>query len=139
MHVCVSMKAIDNYTEIFAALSDKTRLRIIYLLIMIKQALCVCELVDSTEEPEVNISRHLKILKQSGLVEEYKEGRWKYYSITKNSNQFMVTLINSVIFIQYKESEKDLWRLRQRIQLRENGKCILGTQNPKLISRKKGV
>ena len=132
------MKAINEFTEALAALSDKTRLRIVYLLVLSGESICVCEIVDSLEEPEANISRHLKILKHAGLVEERKEGRWKYYSITKNGDQFMTHLFQTVSSIPKEMLMKEYEKLGERLKLRENGRCLLGIQNAQLISRKKG-
>lgn len=132
------MKAINEFTEVFAALSEKTRLRIVYLLVLSGESICVCELVDSLEETEANISRHLKILKHAGLVEERKEGRWKYYSVTGNRDEFMERLFQAVAYIARETVMKEYEKLKERLKLRENGKCILGIQNARLMSSKKG-
>ena len=131
------MKVIDEFTEVFASLSDKTRLRIIYLLVLSGEPLCVCELVDSLEETEANISRHLKVLKHAGLVEERKDGRWKYYSIIKTGDQLMAHLFQTVALIPGEAAVKEYEKLQERLKLREGGRCSLGIQNARLISRKR--
>ncbi|MFQ5835459.1 MAG: ArsR/SmtB family transcription factor [bacterium] len=76
---------MEGYTEIFKALSDETRLRIVHLLIAAGKELCCCEITDSLEESQYNISRHLKILKNAALIKDRKEGRWVYFNIANRS------------------------------------------------------
>ena len=76
---------MEQYTEIFKALSDETRLRIIRLLIAAGRELCCCEITDSLGESQYNISRHLKVLKNAALIKDRKEGRWVYFHIANRS------------------------------------------------------
>lgn len=64
---------------VFKALSDETRLRILFLLTT--GELCVCELVAVLEMPQGKISRHLSVLKNAGLVSDRREGTWIYYRL----------------------------------------------------------
>ena len=137
IHDNETMKVFNQYTEVFSALSDVTRLRIIYLLILSKESLCVCEIVDSLEEPESNISRHLKVLKHTKLVEERKEGRWKYYSITASRDQIMTHLFQTITLIPREVMKKEHEQLQRRLKLRKDGRCLLGIQKSQLISSKK--
>lgn len=65
---------LEEYTRVFKALSDKTRLRIINLFLRSGQDLCVCEIIDSLNESQYNVSKHLKELKYAGLTKE-KNGK----------------------------------------------------------------
>ncbi len=123
---------MKKYTEYFKALGDETRLRILYLLVNANSELCVCELTDALEIPQYNISRHLKILKNAGLIEERKEGRWVNLSL-KIDNDFIQSTLNSVSLIPSSLLSKDLKELGKRRSLRVNGKCLLGIQKKYLI------
>ncbi|MBN2441697.1 MAG: ArsR family transcriptional regulator, partial [Spirochaetales bacterium] len=68
-----------NVVQIMKALADETRLRIVYLLQ--KQELNVNELVTILEMGQSRISRHLKILADSGIVTSRRDGLWVFYSI----------------------------------------------------------
>ncbi len=58
--------------DIFKALADPTRLKI---LECIKgEEKCICEVVPYTGKSQPNVSLHLKVLKQAGLVNERKDG-----------------------------------------------------------------
>ncbi len=132
------MNILSEFTEIFKALSDETRIRILRLLMLSRESICVCEIVDSLEEPQSNISRHLKILKNAGLIEESKQGRWRYYSLTEKGDQFMTHLFQTIASIPKKTFIKEYAKLKERLKIRRNGKCTLGIQNVHLLSRKRG-
>lgn len=66
--------------ELFSMLSDETRLRCLILLHSEKK-LCVCELCAVLESIQPKISRHLALLRKSGLVSDERKGQWIYYSL----------------------------------------------------------
>lgn len=66
--------------ELFKALADPTRLRIVNILFQ-KEARCVGELVDMLEQPQPTISRHLNHLKKVGLVSCVRDGTWMWYEV----------------------------------------------------------
>ncbi|WP_445395861.1 metalloregulator ArsR/SmtB family transcription factor [Zobellella sp. An-6] len=66
---------------LFKALSDDTRLQLV-LMIMAEQEMCVCELTHALEESQPKISRHLALLRQSGLLADRREGQWVYYRLS---------------------------------------------------------
>ena len=75
----MTSKDQERAAILFHALSDVTRLK---ALEMLKEGeRCVCELQDHLDAAQSRLSFHLKVLKDSGLVSDRKEGRWSYYSI----------------------------------------------------------
>ncbi len=76
------MKAIAQY---FKALSDETRLRILSLLTT--GELCVCDLMAVLDLPQSTVSRHLAYLRNTGLVEDRRQGIWMYYRLAKPSSE----------------------------------------------------
>lgn len=62
------------------ALSDATRLKILYLLS--DGELCVCEIICALDKPQSSVSHHLNILKNLGFIKGRKEGVWIHYSLT---------------------------------------------------------
>jgi ArsR family transcriptional regulator len=66
--------------KIFKALSDPFRLRIIEFLRDGEK--CVCEIVSYLGIIQPVVSRHLKILKDCGLVKVRKDGNRRFYSVT---------------------------------------------------------
>ena len=65
--------------EIFKALSDETRLRIMKLLE--EREICVCELMQVLEMPQSTVSRHMNVLRRAGLVRGRRNGKWVHYRL----------------------------------------------------------
>ncbi|MDH5770769.1 MAG: metalloregulator ArsR/SmtB family transcription factor [Candidatus Bathyarchaeota archaeon] len=66
--------------KVFKALADPVRLQIVEFLR--KGEKCVCEIFPHVEIAQPLASRHLKILKNCGLVRDRKEGNRRFYSVT---------------------------------------------------------
>ena len=73
----------ERAIELFHALSDETRLEIIELLARGER--CVCDLTDALETGQSRLSYHLKVLKDAGLVNDRREGRWSYYTLEREA------------------------------------------------------
>ena len=78
-------------SKIFKALSDTDRLEILELLR--DEEKCVCDIVQHFGIPQPLVSRHLKILKDCGLVKQREEGTKRFYSVT---DPRILELIDSV-------------------------------------------
>ena len=69
--------------DLFHALSDPTRLRILAALRNGEQ--CVCNLTGLLVAQQSRLSFHMKTLKDAGLVRDRREGRWIHYSLDPNA------------------------------------------------------
>lgn len=69
----------------FAALADKTRLRLLNL--MRDGEVCVCFFAETIETNNPKISRHLSYLKRANLVAGRREGKWMHYKINEPANE----------------------------------------------------
>lgn len=65
--------------EWYGVLADPTRLRLLSLISAAGEACAACELVEPLGVSQPTVSHHLKVLRQAGLVESEKRGRWVYY------------------------------------------------------------
>ena len=65
--------------DIFKALAEENRLRIITLIM--EGEMCVCEIEECLNMTQSNVSRHLTSLKKCGILESYKKAQWTYYKI----------------------------------------------------------
>ena len=70
----------EKYSGKLKALSDATRLKILYLIS--DGELCVCEIMCALDKPQSSVSHHLNILKNLGFIKGRKEGVWIHYSLT---------------------------------------------------------
>lgn len=77
-----AIKSSLKWTEILKALADENRLLIIRELL--KSDASVSDLSNTLGIKIYNISRHLKILENSGLVEKKKKGKERIYCITES-------------------------------------------------------
>ena len=67
--------------QLFKNLSDETRLGIVLLLREMGE-LCVCDLCTALEQSQPKISRHLAMLRESGLLLDRKQGKWVHYRLS---------------------------------------------------------
>ena len=118
-----------NETKILKAISEPTRLRVMYLLLKTNKELCGCELVDSLKIPQYNLTKHLDILLNAGLIQSRKEGRWVNYSVCNFQPGFIGSLCESILKLNKNIYKEDLKRFKKRLKLRKNGKCYIGIQN----------
>ncbi len=128
--------------EIFKALGDETRLRLVNLFLQTKDDLCVCEMVDALGLPQYQISKHLTILKNAGLLRGSREGTWVYYRLDGESSSFLRDFLKVLSrHLKQQTFVDDASKLLQRLALRQNGQCVVGfvsaTEIIKRIRQKK--
>lgn len=70
------MRDLANITK---ALADENRLRA--FAAVMEQELCVCQITELLGLAPSTVSKHLSILKQAGVVDARKDGRWIYYRV----------------------------------------------------------
>ena len=63
----------------YGVLADPTRLRLLSLISAAGEACAACDLVDPLGVSQPTVSHHLKVLREAGLIESEKRGRWVYY------------------------------------------------------------
>ena len=68
-----------DLAELFKVFGDSTRIRILYVLF--EAELCVCDIAQTLNMTQSAISHQLKILKQSRLVKNRREGKQVFYAL----------------------------------------------------------
>lgn len=71
---------MDAIVALARALSDSSRLRVLMVLAEVPD-LCACHLVDMLGVTPATVSRHMGVLRQAGLVDARKCGKWMHYSL----------------------------------------------------------
>lgn len=66
--------------DIFKALSEESRLRIIAILM--EEEMCVCDIEESLNLTQSNASRHLTVLRNCGILESNKKAQWNYFTVS---------------------------------------------------------
>lgn len=95
----------------FDAVADATRRRILALLVG-QGELCVCELTAALDDIQPKISRHLGVLKDSGLVVARREGTWMFYRLATSLPAWADVLLETLATGAVSELKADLKRLK---------------------------
>lgn len=74
-----SVSDLTRLARVFHALSDETRLCMVAMLRNGER--CVCDLTEALDAGQSRLSFHLRTLKDAGVVQDRREGRWSYYSL----------------------------------------------------------
>ena len=113
--------------QVFKALADANRLRIVNLLL--HGELCVCDIQYVLENSQSNISRHLAYLKNSGMVLDRRDGYRVFYRIAnpRESNRKLLFDFLRQIFKDEGKLEQDTKRLKDAIA---SGACTISEWKP---------
>lgn len=95
------------------ALADQTRLRLL-MLIMARDELCVCDLTQALQLAQPKISRHLAILRETGLLQDRKAGLWVYYRVHPQLAPWAQQALHALSLGSHHEAiyQQDLQRLQ---------------------------
>lgn len=86
---------LEEMENLFLALADKTRLRLLNL--MRENEICVCFFTEVLGESQPKISRHLAYLRNAGVVSARREGKWIHYKIEFPENPFAADLLEDTL------------------------------------------
>ena len=93
--VTKSKTTAEALEELFQALGDRTRVRLLNL--MSDGEVCVCFFVEVLDEPQPKISRHLAYLRGADLVSARREGKWANYAITPPEHPTLRAVFDAVL------------------------------------------
>ncbi|WP_050183254.1 ArsR/SmtB family transcription factor [Domibacillus robiginosus] len=82
---------VNGVELLFKALSDATRLKIVYAL-TIEEELCVCDVAQIIGSTTATASHHLRLLRNMGLAKYRKEGKMVYYSVKDDHVHQLVSI-----------------------------------------------
>jgi ArsR family transcriptional regulator len=91
-----------NYVNVFKALSDPNRIRI--MKILGNRELCLCETRELLGLSNSTVSKHLTILRDAGLILDSKDGKWVNFRLNDKSES---KFIRSVIILIKNSFEDD--------------------------------
>jgi ArsR family transcriptional regulator, arsenate/arsenite/antimonite-responsive transcriptional repressor len=86
--------AHQENAAVFKAFCDENRLMILELLRSGEK--CACVLLEKLEIGQSTLSYHMKILCDSGVVENRQEGKWTYYKISGEGRRYALELLHSL-------------------------------------------
>lgn len=79
---------LDSLAELFKVFGDPTRIRILFVLF--ETEVCVCDLARALNMTQSAVSHQLRILKQSRLVKNRREGKSMFYSLADDHVRTMI-------------------------------------------------
>ncbi|NWF97365.1 MAG: metalloregulator ArsR/SmtB family transcription factor [Nitrospirae bacterium] len=112
---------MQDLLNIFRALSDETRLRILKLLE--KGELCVCDIVAALDIIQPKVSFHLSILKEAGLIKDRKQGKWVHYKIDDSDFFRRFLLLSALERISEELVKEDIIRLKEFLKIKNQKSC----------------
>jgi ArsR family transcriptional regulator, arsenate/arsenite/antimonite-responsive transcriptional repressor len=71
--------------DLFKALADPARVRVVNLLATSSEPVCACELYEPLGLSQPTVSHHLKKLVEAGLLEREQRGKWAYFSLKRDA------------------------------------------------------
>ena len=77
----LSDEEAEATAQLFRALGDPARVRIVNLLATSDEPVCVCELIEPLGLTQPTVSHHLKKLTDAGLLDREQRGVWAYYTL----------------------------------------------------------
>ncbi len=100
----VPVEVVQQVADYFSVLSEPMRLRILNLLRDGEK--CVQDLVEATETSQANVSKHLKVMLQAGILSRRSEGTSAYYSVTDNLSYELCNLVCDRLASRIEEQAK---------------------------------
>ena len=115
---------------LFAALSDRTRLRLLNL--MNGREVCVCYFVEILGQSQPKISRHLAYLRRAGVVAARREGKWMHYRMVIPEHPGAARILRETLVAlrQEKPLQADLARLSKACCSPERISALAGAPLP---------
>jgi ArsR family transcriptional regulator, arsenate/arsenite/antimonite-responsive transcriptional repressor len=126
----VAKQKTFNIERLFQALGDNTRLRLLNL--MGDQEICVCYFVEILGQPQPKISRHLAYLRNAGIVEARREGKWMHYRMVMPPNQGAAKVLREILdwFKEEKTMQADRTKLTKAFCAPEKFVTLRGAPLP---------
>jgi ArsR family transcriptional regulator, arsenate/arsenite/antimonite-responsive transcriptional repressor len=81
----LSDEEAEATADVFRALADSARVRVMNVLATSDEPVCVCNLVEPLGLSQPTVSHHLKKLLDAGLVEREQRGKWAYFSLRRDA------------------------------------------------------
>lgn len=81
--------------KIYKALGDEKRLEILEILSNGEK--CACDILELLTISQPTLSHHMKLLNDAGVVQARKEGKWVYYSLSKDGIEALIDNLKNYV------------------------------------------
>jgi len=86
---------VEKLVQLSKIMSDLNRVKILTLILRDKEV-CVCEICDTLELSQPLVSRHLRQMKEAGILEVKKRGKWMIYTLSHEPDSILKCWINEL-------------------------------------------
>ncbi len=100
----MSKRLYEIHADICKTLGNARRIEI--LNILNDRELTVSELIESIGAPAANVSQHLSVMRQKGILTARREGNNIYYKVSNDKVIRACNLMREVLFDQIEEGKK---------------------------------
>jgi ArsR family transcriptional regulator len=128
---------VQDVLNVFKALSEETRLRIVKLLE--HGELCVCDIVAALDMIQPKVSFHLAVLKEAGLIRDRKQGKWTHYSIDDSDIFRRFLLLSALEKTSSEAVTEDLKRLADFLEEKKQKGSVVSLRNRGVCCQRKAV
>jgi len=90
----ISDDEADATAELFRALADPARVKIVNQLANASGPVCACEIVPALGLAQPTVSHHLKKLTDAGLLEREQRGKWAYFSLNPDAVRTLASVVD---------------------------------------------
>lgn len=90
------MRDFTKQAELFKALADPHRLKILATIAREADEVCVCDLTAGLLLLQPTVSHHLKVLRETGLIQSERRGTWVYYRLTPGALDRITDAVESI-------------------------------------------
>lgn len=104
----------EMQAQICSALANPVRLHILDLLS--SQEMTATELLEVLEIPKANLSQHIAVLKEVGIVSSRREGLYQYLSLGIPKIKEACSLVRNVLLEKVSREEKSRTRLLRELK-----------------------
>ena len=80
--------------EVFKALGDPARVRIVNVLATTREPVCVCHLIEPLGLSQPTVSHHLKRLTNAGVLDREQRGRWAYFTLRPEAVETLAAVVD---------------------------------------------
>jgi ArsR family transcriptional regulator, arsenate/arsenite/antimonite-responsive transcriptional repressor len=81
----IDEEAAAATAELFKALADPARVKIVNMLATARGAVCACEFEPALRLSQPTVSHHLRKLTEAGLLDREQRGKWAYFSLQRDA------------------------------------------------------
>ena len=87
---------LRGMADLLKSIADEMRL--VILTMLQDGEMCVCEIMEAMPVSQPAVSHHLRVLRQTGLITDRRQGKWIFYSLNPEAIESAASLLDRLLF-----------------------------------------